>query len=61
MLTLVVLWRDVVSRGVDYVCTRGLGENLGKTWGEFLVGKFEVANAMGVSGPTPLRGHPRVS
>ena len=43
MFTLVVLWRDVVSRGVD------LG-------GDFLVGKFEVANAMGVSGPTPLRG-----
>ena len=60
MFTLVVLWRDVVSRGVDYVCTRGgLGEtmgNLGKTKGEFWTGKFEVANAMGVSGPTPLRG-----
>ena len=60
MLNLVVLWGDVVSRGVDYVCTHGdLGEtmgNLGKTKGEFWTGKFEVANAMGVSGPTPLRG-----
>ena len=62
MFTLVVLWRDVVLRGVDYVCTRGTwGKPRVSFWwenlrGAILVEKCEVANAMGSSGPTPLRG-----
>ena len=48
MFTLVVLWGNVVSRGVD------LG-------GDFLVGKCEVANAMGGRGPPPPGGPSRLS